>query len=132
MGIRQKIQAWLQPKDLSLILVIESTPRIAYQTSFPGFEESLSEINIATTKQNQRFYFENLEMLERCYGGRTLTIINGNERSDGKTRFYVKPALRGMTDNIAEDELNALFPNAAPHFFYIQRAKDRDRIYATV
>lgn len=135
MGIKETIKAWLQPKDLSLILEID-TPKVAYQQKLPGlsqgaFLDGPSEVSIATVEQNQIFYWRHLEMLEQKYGGRYLVIINGNETEDGKTRFYVEPAIRGKTGNITWDELNALYPDSSPHQFPIPKKKDHDRIYAT-
>lgn len=134
MGIKETIKAWLQPKDLSLILEIE-TPRVAYQKKLPGFPvngmDGPSEVNMATVDQNMKFYFRYLELLEEKYAGKYLVIINGNETNDQKTRFYVEPAIRGKTGNITWDELNALYPDSSPHQFPIHKKKDRDRIYAT-
>lgn len=135
MGIKETIEAWLQPKDLSLILEIEPTPRVAYQLTFPGFSEGgfldgPSALSVATVEQNQHCYYRHLEMLERNYGGKFLVIINGNETNDGKTRFYVEPAIRGKIGNITWDEFNALYPNASPHTFYINKDRDKGIILA--
>lgn len=131
MGIKERIDAWLKPKDLSLILEIEETPRVAYQENLPGFQKGLSDINEAILKQSENFYFQHVEMLREKYGGRRLVIINGNETDDGKTRFYIEPAIRGKADNLTEEEFGTLFPKATHHGFYIERKKDLGRVYAT-
>lgn len=136
MAIKETIQAWLRPKDLSLILEIESTPRVAYQKNLPGFSEGgflegPSASSVAIVEQNRQFYWSHTKILQRKYGGRYLIIINGNETNDEKTRFYVEPAIRGKIGNIAWAELNELFPNATPHSFYLPKENDRDRIYTT-
>lgn len=134
MGIKETLKAWLQPKDLSLILEIE-TPRVAYQQKLPGlsqgaFVDGPSAKSLAIHGQNQSFYFQRLGMLAQEYGDSNVIVINGNETEDGKTRFYVEPAIRGKTGNITRDELKALYPDASLHLFYILKERDKDRILA--
>ena len=130
MRIKETIKAWLQPKDLSLILELE-TPPVAYQQKLPGlpqdaFLDGPSEKDLAIYNQNQFFYFQRFGMFAQEYDRRNVIVINGNETDDGKTRFYVEPAIPGKTGNITWDELKALNPNACPATFYIH--KDQSRI----
>ena len=106
---------------------------MAYQRKLPGFPESgfsvgPSALSVATAEQTRNLYFQHLNLLEKEYGGKHVIIINGNETTDGKTKFYIEPAIRGKSGNLTRDEFNVLYPNASPHGFYIHKERDKGRI----
>ena len=89
MNIIEIFEAWFKPKDLSLVLEIEGT-----------IDGGMSAV----------MYGKYYEMLEPKYAGRTVVLVGGHQTDDGKTKFYVEPAIRGKKDNITWEELRNLYP----------------------
>ena len=105
----ETLKAWFKPKDLSLVLEIEGTIDGGMSAATHG-----------------RYY----EMLEPKYAGRTVVLVGGHQTDDGKTKFYVKPAIRGKKDNITWEELRNLYPQASYVTYYLESKSERNRIKA--
>ncbi len=106
MNIKETLEAWLRPKDLSLVLEIEG-PLVENGSSF-------------LSAMFGKYY----ELLKPKYAGRYVILVTGNQTSDGKNRFYVEPAIRGRKDNITWEEFRNLYSKGS-FYYYLESKMER-------